>query len=157
MALRWRAIAATGFWLATWVACSGGGGKPGWPGSAGRGGTIAGGSGAGGFPGTAGGTAGGGGSMLGGRGGSGGAPQGWTCDPSAYGDLRCDCGCGAPDVDCAQQDLAHCNVCNGSGSCNLADCPGRIDPADVTTCLAPPAGWTCTPSTYGDGHLCECG
>ena len=90
-------------------------------------------------------------------GGVGGIPQGWTCQPSAYGDGVCDCGCGAPDVDCAQQDPAHCQVCNAYGSCNLADCPGRIDPGDVTTCLAPPAGWTCTPSTYGDGKVCECG
>ena len=82
--------------------------------------------------------------MLGGHGGT---PQAWTCDRPAYGDGRCDCGCGAADVDCTQQDLAHCEVCNGPGSCNLAGCPGRIDPADVTTCLAPPAGWTCTPST----------
>jgi hypothetical protein len=92
--------------------------------------------------------------VLGGRGG---VPQAWTCDGSAYGDGRCDCGCGAPDPDCVGQDLAHCQTCNSAGSCNLADCPGRIDPADVTACLAPPAGWTCTAATYGDGHQCECG
>jgi len=141
--------------LATWIGCSSGGGKPPGPGAAGNGGATA----TGGRAGAAGGVAGagpgaGGASMLGGRGG---APQAWTCAPAAYGDGRCDCGCGAPDSDCAQQDLAHCQVCSGAGSCNLADCPGRIDPADVTACLAPPAGWTCTPSTYGDGHQCECG
>jgi hypothetical protein len=101
------------------------------------------------------------GASLGGAPASGGAagavPSAWTCPASAYGDGACDCGCGTADVDCTQPDLAHCQVCNTFGSCNLADCPGRIDPADVTTCLAPPAGWTCTPSTYGDGKVCECG
>jgi hypothetical protein len=84
-------------------------------------------------------------------------PAGWDCDYSAYADGKCDCGCGAPDADCVAQELDECAVCNGIGSCNLAACPGRIDPNDVTTCIPPPAGWTCTPGLYGDGKSCECG
>ena len=150
MGLRCRAIAPIGVLLATWVGCSSDIGPPS-SATAGNGGTTASG-GMGGFAGA--GLNAGGASMPGGRGGT---PQAWSCDDAAYGDGRCDCGCGAPDQDCTQQDLAHCEVCNRAGSCNLADCPGRIDPTDVTTCLAPPAGWTCTPSTYGDGKQCECG
>jgi hypothetical protein len=159
--LRRRAIAPIGFWFAIWAGCSSDSGVPAWTGKAGHGGVTANG-GTGGAAGT-GGSAGGGGSgaggasTTGGRGGAPDVPQAWTCNRSTYGDGRCDCGCGAPDVDCAQQDLAHCEVCNPAGGCNLAGCPGRIDPADVTRCLPPPAGWTCTPATYGDGHLCECG
>ena len=155
MALRFRGIAPIGFLLAMWVGCSSGNDKPPATGPGGHAGMTA----DGGLGGDAGGSAGSGlgagdGSLLGG---AGALPPGWICAGSAYGDGQCDCGCGAVDVDCAQQDLAHCEVCNRAGSCNLADCPGRINPADVTACLAPPAGWTCTPSAYGDGHQCECG
>jgi hypothetical protein len=84
-------------------------------------------------------------------------PDAWKCDYSAYGDGKCDCGCGAPDIDCATSDLAHCEVCNGFGSCDLAACPGHIDPDDVTQCTPPPQGWTCTAALYGDGKSCDCG
>ena len=120
---------------------TGSGGKGGGGGVMGSGGTVA----------------------TGGRSGSAGSgglpatPAGWTCGPLAYGDGKCDCGCGAADVDCSTSDLARCDVCNHTGSCNLAACPGRIDPADTTSCLAPPAGWTCSPWTYADGEKCECG
>jgi len=124
--------------------------------------TASGGSaGSGGAPGTGG--HGGGGPGSGGTSGSGGSgglpatPAAWTCGPAAYADGKCDCGCGTADPDCTGTELAHCEVCDHSGSCNLATCPGRIDPADTTTCLAPPAGWTCSTWTYADGHQCECG
>jgi hypothetical protein len=61
------------------------------------------------------------------------------------------------DPDCTKDDLKHCEVCNGVGSCNRAECPGRIDPDDITKCLPVPTGWTCTPSAYGDGTTCDCG
>jgi hypothetical protein len=165
--------------LATWAACSGAsgpegassGGAPGSTSTGGGGGgtaTASGGkTGSGGFTGS--GAASGSGGMAapaGGSPGSGGSagaggrtapPPGWTCGPLAFGDGRCDCGCGAADVDCSQSDLAHCDVCDHTGSCNLAPCPGRIDAADTTTCLAPPPGWTCSAWTYADGQQCECG
>lgn len=86
-----------------------------------------------------------------------GVPAEWTCNTFAYGDGTCDCGCGAPDADCSELDLGSCEVCNGAGSCNLAQCPGRIDPDDVSRCMAPPQGWTCAASAYGDGETCDCG
>jgi len=168
-----RGVWPVGIFLATWAACSGGGnpaasgagGASGSPSSGGSGGATAGSGGAiggGGALGT-GGTAAmptGGAPDAGGGPGTGGlaaTPSGWTCGPLAYGDGRCDCGCGAADADCTQSDLGRCEVCDHTGSCNLAPCPGRINPADTTTCLSPPAGWTCSPWTYADGQQCECG
>src|SRR5262252_1748971 len=169
MASRGRALAPILLLLAAWVGCSSDSNHRAMPGSAGSGGTAAGGGtggsagagtggGTGGAAGTGpggGGASGSGGSMIGGRGGG---PEGWTCAPAAFGDGFCDCGCGTRDVDCLLQDtgIGYCDVCNAPGSCSPAACPGRIDPADVTTCRAP-AGWTCTPETYGDGKQCDCG
>jgi len=149
--LRWRAVAPIGLLLATWIGCSSDSNRRPAQATGGTGGSSATG-GAGGGAGT--GASFGGASVLGGRGGT---PAGWTCDHAAYGDGRCDCGCGAPDTDCMKQEIAQCEVCNRLGSCTRAGCPGRIDPADVTACLAPPAGWTCTATTYADGQQCECG
>lgn len=131
-------------------------------GKAGRGGSSAGGGmfGTGAFAGTLvnGGTAGHAGSVaLAGAAGSSTVPNAWGCPRVMYGDGKCDCGCGVMDPDCTKQDLAHCEVCNDSGSCNRAECPGRIDPSDITKCLPAPTGWTCTPAAYGDGTTCDCG
>lgn len=84
----------------------------------------------------------------------------WNCDPDYYGtDDGCDCGCGIPDPDCADADIATCQYCNDPGACNVWDCPGTIDPDDTANC-APVAGvpdeWTCNPQFYGDG-TCDCG
>jgi len=84
-------------------------------------------------------------------------PMGWTCPYFTYGDGHCDCGCAVPDKDCAGPELELCEVCGGAGSCSPGACPGRIDPSDVTGCLPVPDGWTCDPSTYGDGRSCDCG
>ncbi len=92
-----------------------------------------------------------------GIGGTAGVPIAWGCARSSYGDGVCDCGCGLPDSDCSKVDLEHCDVCNSFGSCNRAPCPGNIDPDDVTKCVPAPDGWTCTPSSYGDGTTCDCG
>jgi hypothetical protein len=143
MAPRLRAIVSIGCWLALAAGCGGGGGAK--PSGGAAGGGRAGAGGVAGLAGAAGGVP----ALV--------APAGWTCGGSAYGDGRCDCGCGVADPDCAQHDLAHCEVCDRGGSCNLAACPGRVDPGNVTACLPPPAGWTCTPATYADGHQCECG
>ena len=86
-----------------------------------------------------------------------GVPATWTCTPLAYDNAICDCGCGAPDPDCAGDDLDDCQVCDASGSCNGVACPGKIDPEDTAQCLVPPAGWTCLASGYDDGLECNCG
>ncbi|MEP7125972.1 MAG: DUF4215 domain-containing protein [Byssovorax sp.] len=55
-----------------------------------------------------------------------GAPAAWTCDPAYYDegknpDAYCDCGCGAPDPDCAPSvpvyGCAPGQTCNASGKC----------------------------------------
>jgi hypothetical protein len=84
-------------------------------------------------------------------------PIEWGCARSTFGDGVCDCGCGALDVDCSKADLDVCENCNLLGSCNRDECPGRIDPDDITTCLAPPKEWICSPAAYGDGKVCDCG
>ena len=182
MSKRWRSVALIGLSLLTWLGCSSDDGEdllmghagPSAAGNADAGGadtgsgagTGSGGSahaGARGLPSTAGvgGTAPSAGSpgALGGQSGGGGAsstPPGWTCIPFTYGDGQCDCGCGVPDKDCADAELARCDVCNAVGSCSAGACPGRIDPEDVTACVSPPARWSCDPATYGDG-TCNCG
>ena len=97
-----------------------------------------------------------GGRATGGSSGSTSVPSAWGCPRSAYGDGKCDCGCWAPDIDCTETDLDHCDVCNATGSCNRASCPGNVDPDDTTHCTAPPDGWTCTPAAYNDGSVCDC-
>ncbi len=34
--------------------------------------------------------------------------KGWTCDGDRYGDRKCDCGCGVPDIDCKSSRLDDC-------------------------------------------------
>jgi hypothetical protein len=109
----------------------------------------------------------GGGSSDGGAdatsGGQGGAmpPEGptfwWDCPLEAWGDGRCDCGCGQRDIDCSDGDITSCEVCDGPGSCNGAPCPGRIDPVNNQTCDPPPFGWACPWLSYADGLSCDCG
>lgn len=83
-------------------------------------------------------------------------PPGWSCSGVFFGDGRCDCGCGAFDVDCANVTLAACTFCTANGSC--ADSCADILPNDNTACLevGPPAQWACDPAWYGDGD-CDCG
>jgi hypothetical protein len=79
-------------------------------------------------------------------------PPEWTCDWFYYGDGgSCDCGCGAVDPDCRGTTVAACNNCWSCG-----ECPGRVDPADITHCLPPPEAWTCDDALYGDFN-CDCG
>jgi hypothetical protein len=86
-----------------------------------------------------------------------GVPFTWNCVVSAYNDGVCDCGCATPDPDCTKNGIDQCERCNADGSCNGADCPGRIDPDNTSRCLAPPSGWTCTWRYYDDGTTCDCG
>lgn len=72
--------------------------------------------------------------------------DGWTCDPTHYSDgTVCDCGCGAPDPDCARGlPESGCNegeVCSAAGAC-----VARV-----------PAAWTCEPTTYDTNDGCDCG
>jgi len=60
-------------------------------------------------------------------------PAEWICDDEFFNDGSCDCGCGFPDPDCgATPTLARCEFCDGCST--TADCPGTIDPSDITQC-----------------------
>ncbi|HEU5075776.1 MAG TPA: hypothetical protein VFU02_16400, partial [Polyangiaceae bacterium] len=84
-------------------------------------------------------------------------PSAWRCSVLAYQNGTCDCGCAAPDPDCSSEELDACETCDASGSCNRGPCPGKIDPADTTSCIPPPADWTCGPEFFRDQGLCHCG
>jgi hypothetical protein len=129
----------------------GAGGLGGASGSAGAG--AAGTSGGGGGPA---GTGGAGGAGMGGSG-TGGAPFSWACDRAAYGDGVCDCGCTATDIDCADGDIDTCEVCDRTGSCSGAPCPGRIDRDNTSRCQPVPTEWRCSTNAYADESTCHCG
>lgn len=85
-------------------------------------------------------------------------PGGWVCSVVAYGDGTCDCGCGAPDSDCANhEDIELCQRCDVFGSCGGGTCPAKVYVEDTTRCTPPPEGWTCSPSFYADEAICHCG
>ncbi|MCB9739246.1 MAG: hypothetical protein H6747_08255 [Deltaproteobacteria bacterium] len=74
-------------------------------------------------------------------------PDAWTCEPLYYaaGDA-CDCGCGAPDLDCKDP------------SAFVAGCASLQVCSEAGTCVsAVPAGWTCAPTSYGALDGCDCG
>ncbi|HET9931824.1 MAG TPA: hypothetical protein VFQ35_14080, partial [Polyangiaceae bacterium] len=161
--ISWSRLALLVLLLFAWPACSG----DDTPGPGGAGGLAAGGQSGNGSGGTGAAATGGTGNASGGDAEEGGsssssggahlnAPPAWRCIEAAYGDGRCDCGCGAPDIDCAEQNLAQCEVCNNSGSCSAGACPGRIDVSDVSHCLAVPNAWRCERQRFGDG-VCDCG
>lgn len=65
------------------------------------------------------------------------APSTWKCDRAYYGDLTCDCGCGAPDPDCKSAKASDCSICDDPGSCSAVTCKSSdstINPTDNTTC-----------------------
>jgi hypothetical protein len=115
-----------------------------------------GGSSTGGSAGTGGGTGGPGGAAgASGMGGSGGAiPTSWACRVEYYDEGvvgYCDCGCGAPDPDCAGgctdpgcSDPA-CDYCHDQGGADVACVGGSV--------------WMCPPQHYGEGspQYCDCG
>ena len=86
-------------------------------------------------------------------------PSGWTCLALRLHNDQCDCGCGVPDPECERiDDIEECDDCSAPGSCSGAEtCPGRIDPDNTATCLAPADGWTCAIDKYGDETSCDCG
>ena len=80
----------------------------------------------------------------------------WLCDAASYGDGKCDCGCGAVDIDCKSQQAASCDFCPLSGCANVFDC-STIDPDDNTVCTSAPQAWKCDARLYRDGAQCDCG
>jgi hypothetical protein len=79
-------------------------------------------------------------------------PASWTCKASKFAEGKtsgtCDCGCGAPDPDCADTHLK-ITGCGFQQTCDAAgQCAGPIGPA--------PAGWMCDNAAYSDGKLCNC-
>ena len=52
----------------------------------------------------------------------------WTCLEEYYGDDYCDCGCGIPDIDCADNSYESCQ-----GGCEEI---GYIDPTNPAACVA---------------------
>ena len=81
-------------------------------------------------------------------------PPEWTCYPYQYGgNQACDCGCGAPDIDCATSDIELCAECS---NCGGTDCRQTVKATDTTQCNPPTADWTCPAKYYADG-TCDCG
>ncbi|MCB9736878.1 MAG: hypothetical protein H6745_30220 [Deltaproteobacteria bacterium] len=73
-------------------------------------------------------------------------PSAWTCDGARYAARdQCDCGCGAPDPDCAFATLATVG-CDPLNRCVDGACEPLV-----------PAAWTCPPLAYDDGITCDCG
>jgi hypothetical protein len=83
-------------------------------------------------------------------------PPTWVCVASEYGDHRCDCGCGAVDIDCEDASAASCEACPLK-SCTPLECEGTIDEDNNAVCGAAPESWTCDPALYNDGSACNCG
>ncbi len=63
-------------------------------------------------------------------------PAAWNCNNNFYGDGSCDCGCGALDIDCADNTPASCEWCGTEGSCSDQSCTG-LDPQDNSVCVLP--------------------
>jgi hypothetical protein len=73
----------------------------------------------------------------------------WACGASEQNDGICDCGCGAPDPDCAGEGCTtsgcateRCERCHGAAGAEMA-C--EVD------------SWICSQSVYGSGDGCDCG
>jgi hypothetical protein len=80
----------------------------------------------------------------------------WVCNPIDYGDGICDCGCGAPDVDCDSKKAEACAACPILSCAQDSTCAG-IDPDDNTICTLAPRDWKCDARAYRDGSECDCG
>lgn len=80
-------------------------------------------------------------------------PAAWTCDPTFFGSGDgCDCGCGFTDPDCPDGTATGCEYCDNDGSCSDLDCPGNIDPALNSACVA---GGACGDGLLGPGEACD--
>jgi hypothetical protein len=81
-----------------------------------------------------------------------GLPLAWSCAIQNFGDLICDCGCGATDPDCPVPADEH--------DCVGIACDSQVvEDDDPTLCATLPAGWECSPLAYNaeDRCNCECG
>lgn len=77
----------------------------------------------------------------------------WTCDPQRFGSNDgCDCGCGTPDPDCAEQGCVE----QGCATDACKRCTSTDFASDRLVGCAPPQ-WTCDPGHYGTGDGCDCG
>ncbi len=87
------------------------------------------------------------------------SPEAWTCLGQFFGTGLCDCGCGAKDPDCASTTSRV--ECGLTREPTIGHCDRNkvLDPLDTTRCIdppAPPTGWLCDSSRYGD-RSCDCG
>jgi len=82
-------------------------------------------------------------------------PAGWTCSLKAYGDGRCDYGCGIADVtsDCPTGATPYCNSAGACSRDTTVAC-SAISTSDHTKCEA--GTWTCDPARRTD-DVCDCG
>ncbi len=82
-------------------------------------------------------------------------PAGWTCSLTAYGDGRCDYGCGVADVasDCPTGATPYCNSAGACSRDTTVAC-SAISTSDHTKCEA--GTWTCDPARRID-DVCDCG
>jgi hypothetical protein len=70
----------------------------------------------------------------------------WSCGAASFGaDGICDCGCGAPDPDCADPSAA-VDGCELGQKCVAGECVSLA-----------PSGWTCSVFAFGSGNGCDCG
>ncbi|MGC4119622.1 MAG: proprotein convertase P-domain-containing protein [Myxococcales bacterium] len=79
----------------------------------------------------------------------------WNCSPGYYNDgSDCDCGCGSVDPDCSSDTgiAGVCDYCDDPGSCSTAACPGTIDTADNSSCVA---AAVCGNHTVETGEACD--
>jgi hypothetical protein len=80
------------------------------------------------------------------------ACKAWTCAASAFADGTCDCGCGAPDVDCRETNRFGCE----KAGCETAACERCEDNGELVSCGGTWSG-AYTIKFYGLDGLCDCG
>jgi hypothetical protein len=83
-------------------------------------------------------------------------PPRWSCDHTFYGDGKCDCGCGAVDIDCPDASPSSCAECPLTSCASAFSCP-ELDPNNNAVCTSPPNSWQCPARLYNDGSQCDCG
>jgi hypothetical protein len=84
--------------------------------------------------------------------------QRWTCNLALYDDgVTCDCGCGWPDPDCADDTVEACDACNEPGSCAETEGDCASIEADHNSTCAPPPSWNCFADFFDGDDGCHCG
>ena len=78
-------------------------------------------------------------------------PSSWNCNPAYYAAKDgCDCGCGAWDPDCGNQDVtSYAFGCLDNQFCNMS---GLCEDKKYV-----PPEWTCEPKYYNASDGCDCG